>query len=79
VTKVRACKGVGQEGSLGVTSHVPGSVGKCEEMNIHTPNSHIGSWSPDGLLNIWKVIVGVKTHWIEKFLISLERSWKLNV
>jgi hypothetical protein len=29
-TKVRACKGVGQEGSLGVTSHAPGSVGECE-------------------------------------------------
>jgi hypothetical protein len=26
-TKARACKGEGQKGSLGVTSHVPGSVG----------------------------------------------------
>ncbi len=38
-TKVKTCKGVGQEGSLGVTSHAPGSVGKCEEMNLHTPKA----------------------------------------
>jgi hypothetical protein len=36
VTKVRACRGVGQEGSLGVTSHAPKSVGECEGMNTHT-------------------------------------------
>jgi len=34
--------------------------------------SHFGSWSPDGLLNLQRVIVGVKTHWIEEFFISLE-------
>jgi hypothetical protein len=33
----RACKGAGQEGSLGVTSHAPGNVGECEGMNPHTP------------------------------------------
>jgi len=27
----------GQEKSLGVTSHAPKSVGKCERMNPHTP------------------------------------------
>ncbi len=36
-TKARACKVVGQEGSLGVTSHVPESAKKCEGMNSHTP------------------------------------------
>ncbi len=36
-TKARACKGVVQKGSLRVTSHAPGSVGKCEGMNRHTP------------------------------------------
>ncbi len=35
-TKVRACKVVAQEGSLGITLHAPGSVGKCEGMNLHT-------------------------------------------
>ncbi len=37
ITKVRACKGASQEGSLGVTFHVFGSVGECEGMNLHTP------------------------------------------
>ncbi len=36
-TKARACKGAGQEGSLGITFHALGSVGKCEGMNLHTP------------------------------------------
>jgi hypothetical protein len=34
--KARACKGEGQEGSSGVTSHAPGSVRECEGMNFHT-------------------------------------------
>jgi hypothetical protein len=34
-------KGVGQEGSWGVTSCAPGSVGECEGMNPHTPK-----WTP---------------------------------
>jgi len=38
MTKARACKVVGQEGSPRVTSHAPRSVGKCEGMNPHTPN-----------------------------------------
>jgi hypothetical protein len=36
MTKARACKGEGQEGSPRVTSHAPGSVGKYEGMNPHT-------------------------------------------
>jgi hypothetical protein len=36
-TKARACKVVDQEGSLGVTSHVPKSVKECEGMNPHIP------------------------------------------
>ncbi len=35
-TKARACKGVGQEGSLGITSYDPKSVGEYEGMNLHT-------------------------------------------
>jgi hypothetical protein len=41
--------------------------------------SHFGNWSPDGFPNLQKVITSIKTHWIEKFLISLENSWNLNV
>jgi len=36
VTKAKACKVVGQEGSPGVTFHALGSVRKCEGMNLHT-------------------------------------------
>ncbi len=36
-TKARACEGVGQEGSPGVTFHALGSVRECEGMNPHTP------------------------------------------
>jgi len=28
---------MGQEASMGITPHAPGSVGKCEGMNPHTP------------------------------------------
>jgi len=37
MNKAKACKGVGQKGSLGITSHAPGNVGKCEGMNPHPP------------------------------------------
>jgi len=37
VTKARACKGAGQKGSPGVTSHALENVGECEGMNPHTP------------------------------------------
>ncbi len=37
MTKVSACKGVGQEGNLGVTSHAPKSVQECEGINPYTP------------------------------------------
>jgi hypothetical protein len=36
-TKIRACKGAGQEGNSGVTFHAPRSVKECEGMNPHTP------------------------------------------
>jgi len=42
-------------------------------------NSHFGSWSPNVLSNLQKVISGVKTHCIETFFISLENSWNLDV
>jgi len=68
MTKARACKGAGQEGSLGVTSHALGSVGECEGMNTHSQvNSHFESWSPDELPNLQREIVGVKTIFIETF------------
>jgi hypothetical protein len=52
----------------------PGSEGKCEGMNPHTPKGActLGVWSLGGLPNLQKAIVGIKTKWIEKFLISLK-------
>jgi hypothetical protein len=52
----------------------PGSEGKCEGMNPHTPKgaSTLVVWSPNGVLNLYKAIIGVKTQWIEEFLISLK-------
>jgi hypothetical protein len=41
MTKASACKGSGQEWSLGVIFHVPRNVGKCEGMDPHTPK-----WAP---------------------------------
>jgi hypothetical protein len=37
MTKAKACKGAGQEGSLGVTSHAFGNVEECEGLNPRTP------------------------------------------
>jgi hypothetical protein len=63
-------------------------IGKCEGMNPHTPKATptLGDrvpvdsqWTPDGLLNLHKAISGVKSQWIEKFFISLESSWNLDV
>jgi len=76
-TEARACKVAGQEKSLRVTPHAPENVGKCERMNPHTPKgaSTLGvGWNPDGVPNFQKVITGVKTEWIEEFLISLKIS-----
>jgi hypothetical protein len=36
-TKARACKVVGQEGSLGIMPHAPGSARECEGTNPPTP------------------------------------------
>jgi hypothetical protein len=36
VTKAKGLQGCEPRGSLGVTSHSPGNVGKCEGVNPHT-------------------------------------------
>jgi hypothetical protein len=41
-------------------------------MNRHTPK-----WTPT-LGNLHRTIAKDKTHWIEKFFISLKSSWNLN-
>ncbi len=57
---------------------------ECKRVRGNEPphsqvSSHFGSWSPNGLLNFQRVISGVKTHWIEKFLISLENFKDVDV
>jgi len=37
VAKAKACKVTGQEGSLGVTPHVPENARECEGIDPHTP------------------------------------------
>jgi len=38
-TKAKGLQGCGPRGSPGVKSHTPGSVGKCEGVNPHTPKA----------------------------------------
>ncbi len=37
MTKAKGCKVVGQEGSLGIMPHAPGSARECERIDHHTP------------------------------------------
>jgi len=37
--KAKGLQGCGLRGSLGITSHTPGSVKKCEGVNAHTPKA----------------------------------------
>jgi len=68
-------QGCGPRGKLGVAQHIPGSVRRCEGMNLHTSKEfHFRSWSPDGLLNLQRAIAGIKTQWLEEFFISMESS-----
>jgi hypothetical protein len=41
-------------------------------------SSHFVNWSPNELPNLQKAIARVKTHWIKKFFIWMESSWKLD-
>jgi hypothetical protein len=79
--KARACEGTGQEGSLGVTCHAPRECKRVwgNEPSHSQVNAHFRSWSPDGLLNLQGTIARVKTHWIEKKIISLESYWNLDL
>jgi hypothetical protein len=80
ITKARAYKGVGQKCKTRVTFAFP----ECQRVWRNEPthslmDSHLGNWSPYGTLNFQKMILRVKTHWIEEFLTLLEISWDLNV
>jgi hypothetical protein len=75
-TKVRDFKGVSWEWSPWITSHASGNIGGREGMNPHIPKwaTTLG-WSLNGF-KVFKIMIArVKIHWIEKFIIPLERSW----
>jgi len=81
MTKAKACKGVGQEGSLRVTFHAPGNVGECDGMNFHT-----FKWTPTlgvGVLMDSQIfreqLQGSKPIWLKIFFILLENSWNVDV
>jgi hypothetical protein len=46
----------------------PGSEGKCEGMNPHTPKgaSTLGVCDPDGLPNFQRAIIGIKPNGLKK-------------
>ncbi len=51
----------------------PGSMGECENELTHSQvNSHVGSWSPDGLSKLQRAIAKGKTPCLEELFISLE-------
>jgi hypothetical protein len=52
------------------------TLAKCED---ETHILKVGTWSPSWLLKTQSLIAGVKTPCIGVFLISLERSWSVNV
>jgi hypothetical protein len=79
-TKARVYKGAGQDW---VRGHISCSW-ECKRVWGNKPshsqvNSHFGSWHHSGFPNFQRAIVEAKTHWIEKFLISLESSWNIDV
>ncbi len=81
-TNARVYKGAGQVKCLRVTFHVLKSARECEGMNSHIysqVSSHFRNSTIDGLSNFQIVITGVKTRWIEEFLISLKIFWNVNV
>ncbi len=78
-TKAKGLQGCGPKGSPGVTSGTPGSVGKCEGVNLHSQgNSHFGRWSPSGLPKLQRPIWGVKSQWLVALFISMESSWSVD-
>jgi hypothetical protein len=57
---------------------------ECKRMWGNEPShsqmsSHFGSSNPNGFPNLQRAIAGVKTHWIEMFIISLKRSCNVDI
>jgi hypothetical protein len=77
VTKAKAWKGVGQKCNPGITF---GLLGMWRHEPTHSQmDSQFGSWKPHGVSKFQKCILGVKIHWIKKFLVPLKNSWNVDV
>jgi hypothetical protein len=63
-TKAKGLQGCGPRGSMGVTSHTPGSVGKCEGVNPHTPKATptLGNGVPMDSQNFREQFQGLKLN-----------------
>ncbi len=60
----RGLQGCGPKGSPGITSHTPGSVGKCEGVNPHTPTATgtLGDGVPMDSQNFKELFEGSKLN-----------------
>jgi hypothetical protein len=59
---------------------LPGVQESVRERTLTLPREfNFGSWSPGGLPNFQRAILGVKTQWFEVFFIPLEIFWNVNV
>jgi hypothetical protein len=69
-TKAKGLQGYGPRGSPGVTSHTPGSVGKCEGVNPHTPKATptLGDGVPVDSQNFREQFQGSKLNVLWHFL-----------
>jgi hypothetical protein len=78
--KQGGCKVVGQEGARESLHMLPGMQESEGKWTLTLPREfNLGSWSPGGLLNLQKEILGVKTPWLEECFIPLESSWSVDV
>jgi len=70
VTKAKGLQGYGPRGSLGVRSHTPGSVRKCEGVNPHTPKTTptLGDGLPMDSRNFKEQFQESKLNGLRRFL-----------
>jgi hypothetical protein len=81
VTKAKGLQGCGSRESPRVTSHTPGSVGKCEGVNPHTPKAT--PTLEDGISvdfrNFRERFQGSKLNDLWRSLYYWKSSWNVNV
>jgi hypothetical protein len=79
-TKARAWKCAGQGWARESRSMFPRVQESVREWTLSLPSEFpLSGLDSQWIPNFFKVIVGVKTHWIDVFLIPLEISWNLDI